>query len=144
MVVTMIALAGWLLRAATGRAQRSSSWRHVVTCRRLAFLVAAQIAAVAAATPAGAVLAGVEGIAAALSLVTLVVTGVLPGWAFEEQWRQVATDLARAAGRGLVVVGVAFAPSIVLLAVLGRDTVAAVVAAGLPAAVLVAVSTSVG
>lgn len=142
MVVTMIALAGWLLGTAAGMFAIIELLARD-DLPRLAFLVIAQIAAVAAAAPVGAALAGVEGIAAALSLVTLVVTGVLLRWAFQERWREVATDLARAAGRGLVVVGVAFAPSIVLLAVIGRDTVAAVVAAGLLATVLVAVSTSV-
>lgn len=107
---------------------------------RLAVLAAAQIAALLPLTLLGAAVAGVQGVALALSVVTLGVAMAQLNWAFGAARREVQTAMARAAARELLVLVAAFAPAAALLAILGEGTAADVAAAVVAALLVVAAS----
>jgi O-antigen/teichoic acid export membrane protein len=139
LLATLACLIGWIFAYAGGlfavvellaRGERG----------RLAALAAGQVAAIAAAAAIGAELAGIQGIAAGLSLVTLAATAVLLRWAFGGGRQLLGARMARAAARELAVVALAFAPA-ALLVVLADGSTLATLAAALLAAPLVAAAT---
>lgn len=136
-VVTLVCLAGWVLATAGGLfAVIELLARGELT--RLALLAVAQIVVVAGATFVGADLAGIEGIAVAVSVVTLCATWVHLRWAFGALWREIAADMTRAVLRELAVVGVALAPSAALVLAFGETAPAIVPAAALATVLLTA------
>jgi hypothetical protein len=139
LLTTLVCLVGWILASAgclfavvelLARGER----------RRLATIAAAQLAAIVAAAGAGAALAGIEGIAVALSLVSLAATALLLRWAFGGSRGTLAASMARAAGRELVVLALAFAPSMLLVELVG-DSEPVLAAAVLLAALLAGAAT---
>ena len=134
-LVTLLCLVGWILGSA------ASIFAIVELLargelRRLAVLAAILSAAVPGLALAGGALAGIEGIAAALSTAMLGVAAVQLRWAFGDAWRGEVRTMMRATLRELIVVAVAFAPAALLLAVLGESAVTAGVAALLAAALV--------
>ena len=140
-LVTTLCLIGWILGAAAGIFAVVELLARG-ELRRLAALAAFLVAAVTGLGLVGGALAGIEGIAAALSIATLGVAAVQLRWAFGAVWQREAARMLRACLRELVVLAVAFAPAAVLRGVLGETTVATIVAA-LLAAALVAVASRV-
>lgn len=141
LLATLACLTGWVLGNAGGlfavvellaRGARG----------RLAALAVAQVAILTAAAAAGAELAGIQGVAVALSLVTLGVTATLLRWAFGDRWRPLAAAMARALARELAVLAPAFAPAALAVA-LADGSAAATTVAVLVAALVVAASTYV-
>jgi O-antigen/teichoic acid export membrane protein len=139
-LVTLACLTGWVLGSAGGLfaviellARRELS--------RLALLAVAQVALVTGLAVAGAELAGIEGIAVAVSLVALGGMWVQLRWAFGREGYAVAAETARVAGRQLVTMALAVAPSAGLVLALGESAVA-MVGAALLAAVLLVVATA--
>jgi hypothetical protein len=140
-LVTLVCLVGWIL-ASAGTIFATVELLAQDALARLAAVAAIQVALVAAAAALGAGLGGIEMIAAALSAVVLTAGIVQLRWAFGSEWRYSAVAMAGAAARELLVLVAAFAPSALLIALLG-DSTAVVVAAGVVAASLVVVATSV-
>jgi hypothetical protein len=140
-LVTLVCLVGWIL-ASAGTIFATVELLAQDTLLRLAGLAAVQVAVVAAAAGFGAALGGIEAIAVALSAVVLAATFVQLRWAFGSEWRHGAAAMLRAAARELIVLVTAFAPSALLIALLG-DTTAVLVAAAVVAAALVVAATSV-
>jgi O-antigen/teichoic acid export membrane protein len=136
-LVTLACLVGWLLGSAGGLFAVVELLARGAL-RQLALLAAAQVAAVAALALAGAELAGIEGIAVAISVVALGGTWVLLRWAFGRNAPAVAAEMGRIAGRQVAALGLALAPSAVLILAWGESTVVVVGAALLAAALLVA------
>jgi peptidoglycan biosynthesis protein MviN/MurJ (putative lipid II flippase) len=141
LLVTLACLVGWLVATAAG------IFAVVELLARgalvpLALLAAGQVGVLAPTAWAGAELAGIYGIAAALSVVTLGVTLVQLRWAFGGTWREPVGTMARASARELMVLAAAFAPSAALLLVVGQTAITTA-AAGVLAAALVAVATFV-
>jgi hypothetical protein len=96
------------------------------------------VLAVAGLAAASSAIAGIEGIAVALSLVTSCGALMQMRWAFGAQWRGGVAGMLSATGREIVVLGTAFAPSAVLLLAFG-DTLLSYLSAAVLAGVLVAV-----
>jgi hypothetical protein len=140
-LVTLLCLIGWILGSAAGIFAIVELLARG-ELRRLAALAATLVAAVCGLALAGGALAGIEGIAVALSTATLGVAAVQLRWAFGAVWQREAAKMLRACLRELIVLAVAFAPAALLLSVLGETTVAAV-AAALLAAALVAIASRV-
>lgn len=139
LLVTVACLLGWILATAGGlfaivellaRGARG----------RLAALAVGQVVVLAGAAAVGAELAGIEGIAAALSLVTLGATVLLLRWAFGRRWKSLVAAMTRVAGRELVVLAFAFGPSGVLLALIGGPMVVTLTAGFLAAVLVIAMS----
>lgn len=141
LLVTLVCLAGLLVGSAAGifavveLLARGALWR-------LAVLAVAQAAATALAAWLGAEVAGVPGIAVALSVVALGVTLVQLRWAFGTAWVTPARALAGASTKELAVLVAAFAPAGALLLLFGETPVITGTAA-LLAAVLAVVVTRV-
>jgi peptidoglycan biosynthesis protein MviN/MurJ (putative lipid II flippase) len=135
-LATLLCLSGWILASAAGifavveLLARSE-------LRRLALLAVGLVTALAALAIAGGAIAGIEGVAAALSVSMLGASLIQLRWAFPSQWRQAATGMARATAREVAVLAFAFAPSAVLLASLGEAAAVSSVA-GVLAALLAA------
>lgn len=129
-LVLVVLLVGWLLASAAAVFAIVDLLARGAL-GRLAVLAVVQVGALAMAALAGARLAGTEGIAAALSLVTLAAAMVQLRWAYGDAWRAAAAAMARAAGGELALVSVVVAPSAVLLLAAGRTATTTVAAAGL-------------
>ena len=140
-LVTLVCLVGWILGSAAGIFAIVELLARDET-RRLAVLATFQVATILGLAVIGGALLGIAGLAVALSVVMLGVTLVQQRLAFGEQWRHGAAAMGRAAGREVVVVVSAFAPSVVLLAVFDQTTLMTVCSAVL-AAVLAALVTRV-
>jgi putative peptidoglycan lipid II flippase len=141
LLVTLACLVGWLVGSAAGIfAVMELLARNALL--PLAVLGAAQAAVTAAAAWGGVTVAGIHGIAAALSLVSVAVALVQLRWAFGPTWVTRVRAMASASTRELAVLIAAFAPSTLLLLLLGQST-AATVAAGLLAAALAGVATHI-
>jgi hypothetical protein len=137
MLVTLACLIPWLLATAGGLfAVIELLARGALGA--LALLAAAQVAAVAVLAAAGAELAGIEGIAAAVSLATLGATLVVFRWAFDDRARAVAAETGRVAARQAIAMGAASLPSAAIVWTLGDSAPAMVGAAVLAVALLTA------
>jgi hypothetical protein len=134
-LITLLCLVGWILASAAGIFAIIELLARSAL-RRLAALAVILVLAVFVCGLAGAALAGVEGIAAGLSVAMLAFTFVLLRWAFGGEWLSNAKEMAGAAVRELVVLTCAFTPAALIRLLLGKGAVASV-AAGLLAAVLV-------
>ena len=137
-LLTLLCLVGWILASAAAMFAIVELLARGAL-RRLALLGAAQVAALLALAYAGSRVAGIEGLAIALSVASLGAAAVLMRWAFADGWRSSAAEMARAAGREVVVVAVAFGPPALLLLALPESTAATAGAAAL-AALLVAIA----
>lgn len=142
LLATLACLTGWILGNAGGLFAVVELLARGAR-RRLAALAAGQVVVLTAVAAAGAELADIQGVAVALSLVTLAVTATLLRWAFGGRWRVLAVAMVGALARELAVLGGAFGPAALLIAVADGSaaaTVAAVAAAALlvPAATYVA------
>jgi O-antigen/teichoic acid export membrane protein len=140
-LVTLACLLGWLLGTAGGLFAVIELLARG-ELRKLALLAAAQVGAVAALAAVGAELAGIEGIALAISLVTLGGALVQLRWAFGAEGRRVAAEMGSAAARETAALALAVAPSVAIVLAVG-DSAAAMVVAALLAALLVTVATLV-
>jgi O-antigen/teichoic acid export membrane protein len=138
-LVTLLCLTGWILGSAAGIFAIVELLARG-ELRRLAALATISVAAVSGLALAGGALAGIEGIAVALSTVTLGVAAVQLRWAFGAVWQREAAKMLRACLRELIVLAVAFAPAALLLTVLGDTTIAAIAAALLAATLVVIAS----
>lgn len=137
MLVTLACLIPWLLATAGGLfAVIELLARGALGA--LALLAAAQVAAVAVLAAAGAELAGIEGIAAAVSLATLGATLVVFRWAFDDRARAVAAETGHVAARQAIAMGAASLPSAAIVWTLGDSAPAMVGAAVLAVALLTA------
>lgn len=140
-LLTLLCLVGWILASAAGifavveLLARSE-------LRRLAGLSVALVLAVTGLAAAASSVAGIEGIAGALSLVTIGVSLVQMRWAFGARWRSVVAGMLRATRREMIVLVGAFAPSTALLLALG-DGLASYLCATVLAALLVMVGSRV-
>jgi O-antigen/teichoic acid export membrane protein len=138
-LVTLLSLVGWILASAAGifaiieLLARSE-------LRRLAMLAVILMLAVLVCALAGGAIAGVEGIAAGLSVAMLGVTLVQLRWAFGEEWVNNAIEMLSATARELVVLASAFAPAAVLLLLLGETTPSRVASGALGAVLAVLAS----
>lgn len=137
-LLTLLCLIGWIIGSAAGIFAVVELLARG-ELRRLGALAAILVAAVSGLASVGGALAGIEGIAVALSTVTLGVAAVQLRWAFGAVWRREAVTMLHACVRELAVLAVAFAPAALLLSILGEAT-ADVVAAALLAAALVAIA----
>jgi hypothetical protein len=136
-LVTLACLVGWVLGSAGGLfAVIELLARGELT--RLALLAAAQVALVTALAFAGAELAGIEGIAIAVSAVTLGGTWLQLRWAFGRDGRAVAAEMARVTARQVAALGLAVAPSAALILVFGESTAVTVGSALLAVTLLIA------
>jgi O-antigen/teichoic acid export membrane protein len=140
-LVTLLCLVGWILGSAAGIFAVVELLARG-ELRRLAVLAAIMAAVATGLGLAGGALAGIEGVATALSMAMLGMAAVQLRWAFGAAWRREAATMLRATLRELIVIAVAFAPPALLLAVLG-ETVVSAVAAALLAAALVAIASYV-
>jgi len=104
--------------------------------RRLGLLAAAQVLATAVLAAAGKALAGIEGIALAMSLAQLGAAVVQLRWAFGSAWTKAALRMVQATGRELATIVAAFALPTALVLLAGQGA-AVTVAAALLAATLV-------
>jgi hypothetical protein len=136
-LVTLACLVGWVLGTAGGLFAVIELLARG-ELRRLALLAVAQLAGVAVLALAGAELAGIEGIAAAISLVTLGGAWVQLRWAFGRNGAAVTLEMVRNTGRQLVAVGLAVAPSAVLVMTFGESGLVMVGATLLALALIVA------
>jgi O-antigen/teichoic acid export membrane protein len=139
--VTAACLAGWVL----GSAAAIFAVVELLArgqLRRLALLAVANVLGVGVLGWAGGRLAGIEGIAVAMSAVTLAVSFTQLRWAFPLGWRASVGRMARLTLRELAAVAAASAaPAAVLLAT--RSSTAGVVVAGVLAAAGLLVATRV-
>jgi O-antigen/teichoic acid export membrane protein len=135
-LVTLACLVGWVLGTAGGLFAVIELLARG-ELRRLALLAGVQVALVAALALAGAELVGIEGIAVAVSVVTLGGTWVQLRWAFGREGPAVAAEMARITGRQLAALGLAVAPSAGLVLAFGESAVVMVGAALLALALLV-------
>ena len=140
MLVTLACLVGWILGTAAGLFAVIELLARGELIR-LALLAGVQVVAVAALAVAGAELAGIEGIATAISLVTLAAAWVLLRWAFGRDGLRVAAEMTRAAGRQLLALGVAVAPAAAIVVAFG-DSAPAMVGAALLALALITVASA--
>lgn len=141
-LITLMCLVVWILASAAGifavveLLARSE-------LRRLAGLAGVMVVAVAGSAAVVSTFAGIEGIAAALSLVTAGATLVQIRWAFGAQWRNGVIGMLGAAGREAVILAAAFAPSSFVLLAFG-DSLPTYLSAAVLAAVLVTVFSRIG
>ena len=132
-LVTLACLVGWILGSAGGIFATVELLARS-ELRRLAALAVLLVVAVFALALIGAALAGIEGIAIALSTATLAVTVAQLRSAFGAEWHTAARRMLSACVREVAVLVVAFTPSILLLRAVGEGTVTTVLAAALAAA----------
>jgi len=141
LLMTLVCLVGVLIGTAAG------TFAVVELLARealvpLALLAAGQVAVVAAAAWAGAELAGIYGIAPALSAVSLGVTLFQMRWAFGRACRAPVRAMVGASARELAVLAAAFAPPAGLVLLAGQSALSTA-AAGALAVALVVATTSV-
>jgi len=141
-LLVLALLVGWLFGSAAGIFAIVELLARGAL-RRLALLAGLQVTALTAAAVMGAEVAGIKGIATALSAVALAVLLVQLRWAYGAAWRASVVGLANSGAREVAVLGFAVAPSATLLVLAGRTPVATL-AAALLAAVLLAVATWIG
>ncbi len=139
LLTTLVCLVGWILAMAGGLFAIVELLARGAR-RRLAGLAVVQVAVLGGTAAVGAQLAGIQGIAIALSVVTLGATMVLLRWAFGQEWLQLALAMTRFAGRELAVLVMAFGPSALLLVLTGGSTPVLVTAAAVFAAILTVVA----
>jgi len=134
-LVALVCFVGWTLASASGIFAIVELLARE-DLRRLGLLAAAQVGAVAALGALAGAIAGMPGIAAALSIVAAAVTLTQLHWAFGERigaaMRRVGADL----GREAVVIVLGFGPPTLLLWALDASTVG-YAAAGVLAVLLV-------
>ena len=133
LLITFGCLVGWLLASAAGIfALVELLARHEL--RRLAWLATAQNVVLAPLALAAALIAGVPGVAVALSLVQVCVAAVQLRWAFGAQAAQLGAAMVRASGREIAVVVATFGPAALVLTAIGGTpglAASAIVALGL-------------
>jgi len=134
-LVTLLCLVGWILASAGGIFAVVELLARG-ELRALASLAAGLVTVLAGLAIAGGAIAGIEGVAAALSVAMIGATLLQLRWAFGAEWRGDAVAMVRATAREVIVLAIAFAPSAAALLTLG-ETAATSVAAALTAAVLV-------
>jgi hypothetical protein len=138
-LLTLVCSLGWVLGSAAGifaivelLARRA--------LRPLGLLAAAQVLTTVILAAVGSALAGIEGIALAISLAQLAAAAVQLRWAFGPAWTSAALRMAQAAGRELATIVAAFAPSTALVLLAGQRAVTSGAAALLAAALVVVAS----
>jgi hypothetical protein len=141
-LLTLLCLVGWILASAAGIFAVVELLARL-ELRKLAGLAGALVLAVTGMAAAGAAVAGIEGVAGALSIVTSVTALLLMRWAFGAEWLGAVAAMCRATARELAVLGAAFAPSAVILLVVGA-TLLGYLSAGALAAVLVIITSRIG
>jgi len=141
-LLTLLCLVGWILASAAGIFAVVELLARL-ELRKLAGLAGALVLAVTGMAAAGAAVAGIEGVAGALSIVTSVTALLLMRWAFGAEWLGAVAAMCRATARELAVLGAAFAPSAVILLVVGA-TLLGYLSAGAVAAVLVIITSRIG
>jgi hypothetical protein len=140
-LLTLVCSLGWVLGSAAG----IFAIVELLARRRLrglALLACAQVLATAALAAIGGALAGIKGIAAAISLAQLGASAIQLRWAFSSAWSTAALDMVRATARELLAVAAGFAAPAALLIVVGDDAAVTTVAA-LLAVALVALASRV-
>ena len=135
-LTTLACLLGWLLGTAAGLFAVIELLARG-ELRRLGVLAGLQVAAVAGLAPAGAAIAGIQGIAVAVSLVTLAGTVGVLRWAFGSLAAKVALDMARVTAREIVVLGAALLLPAGIVAAFGGSALGVIVAALLALVLLI-------